>query len=377
MCRNTLQFRRFGAQPIREIVSKQRINHIGMYLAWLIVEEHGVRHPEERRPAPLASLDDAEQARRAHRGRTAGGKPMKTALSRAASFASLALVVLLLAHPRPAVATALFPFEIEARERFTLFFQGRAPNNTTVPVSVSNSGFSVCGTDPFFFFVNCRVDASAGININVGLLGTRANASAFNLASGGNVNSSAKGVAGWVIDDLIFEGPDSTVEVQLNLGFIGDLEVPATGGGGATATWFVDGLISGPSTSFRFGGQRRVESNFPETGDGILAFVSAAELAGGFQFVSDPFSVTTGVPLTFSLTTRSNAFTSIQTGQEADALSDFINTLSLPLTGPVFVLPGGFTANSPSLGSSTTPGSVPCPYLASPNPPPSCSWALA
>lgn len=162
------------------------------------------------------------------------------------------------------------------------------------------------------------------------------------------------------IGDLVFSGPEATVETSLNLAVAGTIDVAAQKssgdassggafevsgnlcqGSGADIHSFAGGRSynaqhSGQNPPGQTTGQNRgILFDLPLTGAPVIA-------------TTDVFTVPTNEPLQLELwiTADSGAVLSGDTSGSASSSVDFGHTLGFPDSGPVFALPAGFTANS-------------------------------
>lgn len=140
------------------------------------------------------------------------------------------------------------------------------------------------------------------------------------------------------IDDVIFSGPASEVTFQVSAIANGWITTSGTSSGDGFASWYVSMKI------------REFHGTQPHTHDSQAfteGFGAPNDMAVGITLTSDLVTLPTGVPIIIELQLSAVAVaTDIWVGDTASALADFPNGLSLPTSGPVFILPPGFTANS-------------------------------
>ena len=140
------------------------------------------------------------------------------------------------------------------------------------------------------------------------------------------------------IGDVIFSGPASEVAVQVSAIANGWLTTSGTGSGDGFASWVVSMKI------LEFNGTQNLTHDSQGFTDG---FGAPIDMAVGTTLTSDLVTLPTGVPIIIRLELSAQAVaTDVWFGLTASALADFPNGLSLPTSGPVFILPPGFTANS-------------------------------
>lgn len=177
-------------------------------------------------------------------------------------------------------------------------------------------------------------------------------ASAFSTANGLGGSASATSIGGnpqlnrnqacfWAqseIDDVIFSGPASEVAVQVSAIANGWITTSGTGSGDGFASWIVTMKI------LEFAGTQTLTHDFKAFTEGFGAPTNGAV---GTTLTSDVVMLPTGVPIIIRLELSAQAVaTDIWFGLTASALADFPDGLSLPTSGPVFILPPGFTVNS-------------------------------
>jgi hypothetical protein len=187
------------------------------------------------------------------------------------------------------------------------------------------------------------------------------------------------GRAEFRLPDVTFSGPapvGSTISAALSFDLSGSLGTSALHSFTSDAALIseasagISGQIMEP-TSFiggSFGGQAKVVSKHLANAtltsslnrDGVFGVESktlpdasiAFIMPTGGGFTTDPLTVVIGKPMTLDVslsvlggTTWDGTLTG---GDIASGAADFAHTLSFPSSGPVFVLPSGFTVNSPS-----------------------------
>lgn len=188
------------------------------------------------------------------------------------------------------------------------------------------------------------------------------------------------------LDDLVFSGPGATVETSLNLEIGGTLSASVNQGNTHTqvtgqAQVQVKGNVCDEfgGAIFSFAGTRTVtERHYGENSlvrdeipsSGILATIP---LSGTAVVTAGPFTVPTGVPLQLELWMAQSTLGIVSMGPgpgpnpsgSGVGKALYGNTLSLPVGGPVFDLPSGYTANSQQ-GGITDNNDVPEPAPAIP-----------
>lgn len=170
------------------------------------------------------------------------------------------------------------------------------------------------------------------------------------------VNSIADAIA--TFQDVVVTGPaGGSILTSFNLDLSGTNNAGASGGAGALA-------LANSQVSINLNGN----GNFAGSGtyyykahsDGAAEVFSNGILSGwpsANAVTSLPFNILVGVPFTvrLELDTTSQAQHSAQAGvfppgSTAEANTDFSNTLTFALSGAVFNLPAGYTANSVEAG---------------------------
>jgi hypothetical protein len=172
-----------------------------------------------------------------------------------------------------------------------------------------------------------------------------------------------RGFALMRVTDLVFSGPEAEVETSLRLVFDGNLEEIATNihddigmstMQARTTANIGGGICQGFNGYFDFSGyQQRTlldnsdgEDSLIENGYGVM---DPVPIEGQTELDLGPFTVPTGTPLTFELWIETDVLAS-GNGGFGRATADFSLALGPPGGGEVFVLPEGYTANSPTAG---------------------------
>jgi len=161
--------------------------------------------------------------------------------------------------------------------------------------------------------------------------------------SAADVETSAS--ANLSVTDLVFSGPSATIPVSLNLLFSSVVNANGLG----------DSAYSSGSSSFEIAVSK--PSDFPGSFYGIsligyrepvIGYGMLIDYAGGLVSLKTRiWSVPTGTPLRLSITLA--GFAGANSEYDTSGSGDFAATLALPTDGPLFNLPAGFTADSPSL----------------------------
>ena len=175
-----------------------------------------------------------------------------------------------------------------------------------------------------------------GLGVSASALSTMDNVFGIN----GVAEASSSALARFTVDDLIFSGPGSFVNVYMLFLIDGSVSVDGTAGAGA------NGIINftNHSGSSVYGGfQGCVASGCGPFGTYLLDFSNT-----NHAIVRTPtFTVPTGQPINWLMQLSVSAGAgNINTGQQGSALASFENTFSIPTTGVVFGLPAGYTVNS-------------------------------
>ena len=158
--------------------------------------------------------------------------------------------------------------------------------------------------------------------------------------AGINSGSAGGSFAGFTLDDLIFSGPATEVATSLNFHVDGTfaLSDPSK----TAASLRVDAGFAGHG----FTGTAAMGNIF-QTPNGLLTGIpwpsSEVDADITTPVVTLPTNVLHSVFLSITLSVGGGSITQ---GENLSASGDFANTMSFPLSGPVFNLPLGFTANS-------------------------------
>jgi len=226
----------------------------------------------------------------------------------------------------------------------------------TLGSSAAASTFEVAVDDRTELLVGCGSlgpsPASGTWENNTGNSTGSSSSSAFSTANGLGGSASATSIGTqqsfnrnqacfrglYEIDDVIFSGPASEVVVQVSAIANGWITTSGTGAGDGFASWYVSMKIR------EFTG---TQTNTHDSQAFTEGFGAPNDMAVGITLTSDLVTLPTGVPIIIELQLSAVAVaTDIWVGDTASALADFPNGLSLPTSGPVFILPPGFTANS-------------------------------
>lgn len=227
---------------------------------------------------------------------------------------------------------------------------------------------------------------AAAASAGSGSLATATFASISGPDASNQLEAVARAQAEMIIDDLVFDGPGSTVATSLNLDWSGlmmDVLMPQnefTYGIANTYVTISGRLFSGSTTYLEFSGNRTVSVLQDGFGSIEEEFVSTSGLIDGAwppsgDLVTDMFVVPTYTDISLELSLYSeSAVAFYPTGTEllegtAFATSDFGHTLNLNADGPVFNLALGETVNSLSgdlqnntwLGTPVSASVVPVP----------------
>ena len=229
---------------------------------------------------------------------------------------------------------------------------------------------------------------AAASSAGSGSLATATFASISGPDASNQLEAVARAQAEMIIDDLVFNGPGSTVTTSLNLdwsGFMLDVLMPQNEFTYAIANTYVTitgRLFNGGTTYLEFAGNRTVSVSQDGFGAFEDEFVSTSGLIdGGWppngDLVTDLFVVPTNTDISLELSLYSESAVGFYpTGTEllqgtAFATSDFGHTLNLNADGPVFNLALGETVNSVSsdiennawLGTPVSASVVPVPSI--------------
>ena len=243
------------------------------------------------------------------------------------AFASAVIVLAAIGvAPMPAAALPDFRVQLFTTPSGTFdFAQGAAPVSAG-PTTIQGAGVSSLTASGF-----ARRGAVGGDAATL-VVGT----CCINTAVGGG------SFAQFVVDDLIFSGPATEVSTRFNFRVDGTFQISDSA---KTAAIFrLDAGFIGQGFSGRAALGNQFESpsgllqGIPWPADGIHADITT-------PVVTLPTGVPQGVFLAMTLTVGAATFIP---GESLSASGEFANTISFPLSGPVFDLPPGFTANAPS-----------------------------
>jgi len=178
----------------------------------------------------------------------------------------------------------------------------------------------------------------------------------------GPVLNGTDALAAFGFDDVIIPGPvGTTVSTSLNMHLDGGLTATAFAqlafGFGAEVNAYASVSVGAFAAGNFFSGTQAIARLWEvDTGEGGGSTFEDGLLTGftGNGGITTPqMNVPVGAPFSLSLSLFTSAYTDsrnaiIGSGRQAAASSLFDSTLSFPLFGPVFNLPEGYTANSPS-----------------------------
>ena len=161
--------------------------------------------------------------------------------------------------------------------------------------------------------------------------------------------------ARFIIDDFVLSGPGSAVSGSLRLRLSGGVSGNAVLFGQTLSYGSARGTvyISGNGFGTGFSGSREVKG---DTTNGLQPAVESGVLVGGVGLISMPFvNAPVGTPLTLQLSLQANVSAHV-TGNGSGGFgkvaalgsSAFYETLSFDTSGPAFVLPEGYRADSPT-----------------------------
>jgi hypothetical protein len=223
---------------------------------------------------------------------------------------------------------------------------------------------------------------------------SQADVLAFGTRSGFNLIT-AQAAGEWFYDDFIVRGPGSSaIPAALNLlvsGFLGTATIDEQGGslkstGAANAQFFLQIELNGMRAGFGEIIRRETAGVNSQTVDGLFIGKFGSELSLTSLITSSELMLPVGS--VFSVHVLANAGSNASgrvTGEPDDefdftdvgslATSDFSSTVQFPTTGPVFVLPPGYTVESVSAGIANNrvlappqavpePSTLPCLVLA-------------
>jgi hypothetical protein len=195
------------------------------------------------------------------------------------------------------------------------------------------------------------------------------------------VINTASATAGFRLDDIIITGPDSTVDTSINLSLDGGVSATANAAGGGAFGFeaTANGMVT---VSGQFGPRFAASQSRGAVCDAQTLLCDSSFFEdefltgfGGAGIITTPaVTVSVGVPLGLALqlvvagngNSTNGGFGNRRT---AEGSASFGSTLSFALSGPVFNLPAGYTANSVSglivdnhwVRASDTPTAVPEP----------------
>jgi hypothetical protein len=264
--------------------------------------------------------------------------------SRTTAYAAMAAILTLAVAP-PASAVPLF----QAVTGIT---------NSGVPFgSQSRSGSIDAGAETRFDDNQNGVHALGVARASV--LGLGAAASVRLAGDQINTNFGARGTASARFEDFVISGQTGPITTSFNLfleGTVGALTAGPLAGSisQATAAVIVETRVNGLLITADPFFQDRVsvlvrDGVVEERNTGMLRNWSADPGEhGSLSFTTPSFTVDAGEPfqLELSLIAAGGAFEFMRFGAVTEGFADFDSTLAFPSAGPVFNLPGGYTANS-------------------------------
>jgi hypothetical protein len=183
---------------------------------------------------------------------------------------------------------------------------------------------------------------------------SRTTISSFHTNENDQITTGAR--AALTLNDVIITGPGSTIDFSIFLSVSGTFATNVSGTGIMVADAYlsINGAVAYPTgaglVTQMFDGnisQTNVSGDIQRFTDGILA---DHDITGAVT--TTRLTVPLNSPFTLSLGLDVGAVARSIIGEfdkpvQLDALSDFTHTLTFAISGPVFDLPPGFTANSP------------------------------
>ncbi len=272
--------------------------------------------------------------------------------------AALAVLALILPGLGPATvsATPRYYVEVTSSAESGGFYDSDGDyQSDSIPVAViANNNFE-----------NPKARGFASASAGPGSVAVVSNSKASGIApTGENTTGQGYNNADFTVTDLIFTGPNSTVDTSLKLFWSGLMgysveSLNANTYTNSNTTLDISGSIRRPAgaTFLSFSGYLGVSKwqdglDPQETSSGDSGILTGAYPPSG-PLVTAQFNVPTGEYLTFrlSIATFSSTLlwsTSPPAASEGSATSkaDFGSTIHLPTSGPVFDLPDGYSVNS-------------------------------
>jgi len=178
----------------------------------------------------------------------------------------------------------------------------------------------------------------------------------------GTVRNGTDASATFVLNDVIISGPGDFLSTSLNMNLSGGLSAStfaqlgmgtgAESNASASVSVFVSiagTRFSGTQAFARLSNVDTQSSDGSTFEDGLLTGYTGAPTALVTPDVNVPIGSAFVVALTlFTSVDTNSSNTIVGSRRQADAASDFDSTFSFALSGPVFDLPDGYTANSAS-----------------------------
>ncbi len=179
--------------------------------------------------------------------------------------------------------------------------------------------------------------SSASAFSNGGILGGSAVANSTGVNQFSNFNAAAF-TAKAIIDDIIISGPADDVDIQVSAIIHGLIMLSGAGAVDATSVVAASLVIYEP-----------LHSSSPFAMYSPATFGAPTDTEINVTLTTSAVTLPTDTPLTVELLLQGRVVASdnFSVGS-ANASIDFLNTMSFPTNGAVFILPNGFTANSVS-----------------------------
>jgi hypothetical protein len=270
---------------------------------------------------------------------------MRSTPSSVVAVACVLAIIGLGAHVTPAVATPFFEVSYSNVEN-NLIGRGFDYKSGATEQTVAGS-YSLTTNDGQTFSQNEFAKASQdGLRAS-----SRATVMNTSPGGGGILNLEGDAAADFTLDDVVFSGPaGGTIPVTLLMRLDGTIETSVSGlnPGRDIATVLISGGIFDPAGLFsplRFSGTYRLKNDSGTLSITRTGILSDYAVENPPEISAPMLNVPTGRPLELFLSLET-LVTVFPADVLTDAISDFSHTLSFPSSGPVFLLPPGYSVNS-------------------------------
>lgn len=242
------------------------------------------------------------------------------------------------------------PFSAEFHSGYPMFTQdGSQPGSTSGSALFTATGVSAVGSASGSYSAASGwsgLSFSAHSASSYPAVAPNIDEFSFSHAAKGYAHASAY----YIVDDLVFSGPTAAIPVSLNLLFSSVMDARASSRQALSSVScsiridLDDDLDDIPLISGSDAGDYRFNVRRPNDATGLLG-----SYAGGLvNLQSGVWAVPTGTSLRLFIALEGDASSSGFYGSSSDG--DATVTLALPTGVPLFNLPAGFSADSPSMG---------------------------